>query len=78
LKIEQEEKKKKEYLEAMYFVGDERSKRFMETFEKIVEKKLTDEKKETKIKKCCRLLGKLAIGLAILGIVSPMLMGMYQ
>ena len=28
----------------MYYVGEERSKRFMETFEKIVEKKLSQEK----------------------------------
>ncbi|CDW89656.1 UNKNOWN [Stylonychia lemnae] len=72
------EKKKKNYIDAMKFVGEDRSKKFMETFQRMLDKKLQEEKQTSRLRKCCRLLGKVAIGVAVLAIVSPILMSMYQ
>jgi hypothetical protein len=44
----------------------------------MVELKKLSENKEGFVKKNCRRLGKLAIALLILAIVSPMLRGMYN
>ncbi len=61
----------------MRHVGDIRQKQFMKTFEVIVEKKLSENKQESCVKKCCRIFIKILIGLVIVAIVSPMLYGMY-
>lgn len=57
----------------MKYVGNKRLDKFMNTFEKIVDTKINSAKQQSKLKKCMVLLGRLLIGLIILGAVSPLL-----
>eukprot|EP00347_Sterkiella_histriomuscorum_P018804 403344113 len=77
LQKEADEKKKQNYLEAMKYIGEKRLEQFMQTFEGIVDKKMNTAKQRSCMKKCCVFLGRLVIGLIILGAVSPFLIQIY-
>ncbi len=76
--ISPEELKKKNFLEALQFVGDKRQHNFVQTFEKMVHKKREEAKKEPFCERTCRKLGKLLLGIVILLFVSPMLWSLYR
>ena len=72
------EETKTTYLDAHEYVAEQRKKEVLKAIEEQIKQTREKAAKESFVRKCFRILGKIVIGCIILLIVSPLLINMYR